>query len=75
VPWWGIAVPAGTPDTVVARLNSEFVRLFQEPKFNEVLDSNYCEAATGTPEQFAAFMKADRELAGKLVKKYNIPTQ
>lgn len=73
VPWWGIAVPAGTADAVVGRLNSEFVRLFREPKFNEVLDNNYCEPATGTPEEFAAFLKADREQAGGFVKRYNIP--
>lgn len=75
IPWWGLAVPAGTSDAVVGRLNTEFVRLFREPKFNEVLDNNYCEPAAGTPDEFAAFMKADREMAGKFVKKYNIPRQ
>jgi tripartite-type tricarboxylate transporter receptor subunit TctC len=73
IPFWGITVPARTPDAVVNRLNSEFVQLFREPKFNEVLDNNYCEAAVGTPEEFAAFLKADRELAGTLVRKYNLP--
>lgn len=73
--WWGVVVPAGTPDSVVTRLNTEFVRLWREPKFAEVLDHHYIESAAGTPEAFAAFLKTDREHIGRLVKQFNIPRQ
>jgi tripartite-type tricarboxylate transporter receptor subunit TctC len=66
--WWGLLVPAGTPAPVVRKLNAEFVRLFREPKFVEFLESRYVEPAAGTPEEFAAFLKADREAAGRLIR-------
>lgn len=67
-PWWGLAVPAGTPAPVVARIHEEFLRVFREPKFVEFLESRFVEPATGTPEAFAAFLKEDRETAGTLVR-------
>jgi tripartite-type tricarboxylate transporter receptor subunit TctC len=73
--WFGLAVPAGTPDAIVSRLNSEFVRLFREPKFVEYLEDQYLEPFVGTPEECAAFMKADRELTGVVVKHFNVPRQ
>jgi tripartite-type tricarboxylate transporter receptor subunit TctC len=66
--WWGLLVPAGTSAAIVQKLNTEFVQLFREPKFVDFLESRYVEPATGTPEEFAAFLKADRESAGKLVR-------
>lgn len=73
--WWGVLVPAGTPDAVVARVNQEFVRLFREPKFAEFLEQQYLEPAVGTPEAFGAFLKKDRQAIGQLIKQYNIPAQ
>ena len=31
--WWGLAAPKGTPPEIVAKLNSEFVKLFTDPQF------------------------------------------
>jgi tripartite-type tricarboxylate transporter receptor subunit TctC len=66
--WWGLLVPAGTSPAIVRRLNAEFVRLFREPAFVEFLESRYVEPAAGTPEEFAAFLKTDREAAGRLIR-------
>jgi tripartite-type tricarboxylate transporter receptor subunit TctC len=73
--WWGLFAPAATPEAIVRRINVEFVRLFREPKFGEYLDNQLLEPAVSTPEDFAAFVKEDRERAGLTVKKYNIPRQ
>jgi len=73
--WWGMFAPGGTPDALVRRLNSEFVQLFRDPKFVPFIDSLVVEIATGTPEEFAAFLRKDREAAGARVKKYNIPKE
>ena len=67
--WWGLAAPAGTPRHIVAKLNAEVEMLFREPKFIELLESQAVEPAVGTPEAFAAFMNADREWAGLLLRK------
>jgi tripartite-type tricarboxylate transporter receptor subunit TctC len=74
-PWWGVLVPARTPDAIVRRLNSEFVRLFHEPSFVEFLDGQFVEIAAGTPEEFAAYIKQSRAAAQEMVKKYNIPRE
>ena len=73
--WWGILGPGGLPDPIVRRLNNEFVQLFRDPKFSAFIDSLIVEVATGTPEEFAAFLRQDREDAGKRVRKYNIPKE
>src|SRR5215510_14563398 len=31
--WWGLAAPKGTPKPILEKLNAEFVKLFNEPKF------------------------------------------
>ena len=36
--WWGLAAPKGTPKAIVAKLSSEFQKLFSDPKFVEFLD-------------------------------------
>jgi tripartite-type tricarboxylate transporter receptor subunit TctC len=74
-PFWGVAVPAGTPAGIVSRLNAELVQLSREPKFMQVLEKQYLELAVGTPEEFAAFLKMDRERIGVLVRQFNIPRQ
>ena len=73
--WWGLVVPAGVPDAIVQRLNSEFFRLFREPKFIELIDAQFLDAVLGSPEQFAAFLKTDRERARNVVKTFNVPIQ
>jgi tripartite-type tricarboxylate transporter receptor subunit TctC len=73
--WWGLVVPSATPDTIVRRLNGEFVKLFREPKFNDLLETRFLEPALGSVESFAAFVKADREAIGHIVKEFNIPRQ
>ena len=73
--WWGLMAPAGTPDAMVRRINSEFVRLFREPKFADYLESQFLEPSFMSPEEFAVFLKEDRDRAGIMVKKYNLPRQ
>jgi tripartite-type tricarboxylate transporter receptor subunit TctC len=66
--WWGLAAPAGTPAPVVAKLNAAFVAVLRDPKFMETMESHFVESAAGTPQEFAAFLKSDREAARGLVK-------
>lgn len=70
--WYGVVGPATVPDPIVQRLNSELARAFQVPKIIELLDREYLAPAIGTPEQFAAFLKSDRERAAQAVKQFNL---
>jgi tripartite-type tricarboxylate transporter receptor subunit TctC len=66
--WWGLAAPKGTPPAVVARLSSEFQKLFTEPKFVEVLEKQAVVPAATDAAGFAAFLKQDRKDAETLIK-------
>jgi tripartite-type tricarboxylate transporter receptor subunit TctC len=73
--FWGIGAPAGTPEAIITRLNAEIRRLYTDPKFIELHEGRFLEPATTTPEEFDAFLKAQREFAGTLARKFNIPKQ
>jgi tripartite-type tricarboxylate transporter receptor subunit TctC len=66
--WWGLAAPKGTPPEIIARLSSEFQKLFNDPKFVAFLDKQAVVAAPTTPEGFAAFLRQDRKDAETLIK-------
>jgi tripartite-type tricarboxylate transporter receptor subunit TctC len=66
--WWGLAAPKGTPAPIVARLNSEFVKLFGEPKFVEFLENKGVVSAPTSAAEFAAFLKEDRKSAETLIR-------
>jgi tripartite-type tricarboxylate transporter receptor subunit TctC len=69
VSWIGVTVPVGTPKEIIQKLNIEMNKAIADPKFVEkVLTPVSVEAVGGTPEEFASFMKLDRELATKLAK-------
>lgn len=66
--WWGLAAPKGTPAAIVDKVNSWFVKLYNEPKFVDYLNHQAVVAAPDTPSEFAAFLKEDRKAAEALIK-------
>ncbi len=66
--WWGLAAPRGTPPAIVERLNGEFVKLFNEPKFKAFLDQQAVVSAPTTTAGFAVFLKEDRKAAETLIR-------
>ena len=73
--WWGLFMPAGSPEGALRRINAELAQLYREPKMAEYLESQFVEVAVGSPEQFAAFTRAERERAAQVVKAFHIPRQ
>ena len=73
--WWGLVAPAGTPRATIDKANTEFVKLFNEPKFSAFLEAQATVPATTTPEEFAGFIKQDREIAASLIKLANTPRE
>jgi len=67
--WFGLFMNAKTPRPMVDRVNSEVRRILADPVFQQkVLTPQFFEAAGSTPEEFAAFLKAERTLAAELVR-------
>lgn len=73
--WWGLFAPAGVAEAVVTKINSTVVQVFHKPQFAAYLESQFLEPAVTTPEEFAAFLKKDRETAGLMVRRFDIPRQ
>ena len=55
--WWGLAVPKGTPTSIVETLYTVFAKVFNDPKFLDFLDKQSVVTATTTPADFATFLK------------------
>lgn len=71
-PWFGLLAPTGTPNEIIQRVNSAVSRALAQPAFRDKFLTGggveYIPPAGGTPEQFAAFLKTERELCEALVK-------
>jgi tripartite-type tricarboxylate transporter receptor subunit TctC len=65
--WYGILAPAGTPPDVVRRLNAEINAVLQAPDVRSRLAALGAEPTGGTPEQFAATIRADTARWAKVV--------
>ena len=65
--WNGLVGPAGLPRALVDRLNREAVRVLANEAVRQRLLGLGAEPVGNTPAEFAAHMKAERELWGKLI--------
>jgi tripartite-type tricarboxylate transporter receptor subunit TctC len=65
--WNGIFVPAGTPPAVVQVLHREIVRAYNAPEVKEQVLSTGSFVAADTPEEFAAFVRAENAKWGKVI--------
>ncbi len=66
--WFGLFGPAGLPPEVLARLNAAFVAALALPETQARMALLMAEPSPSTPEQFAAFVKAELAKYGPVVK-------
>lgn len=59
VAWHGIFAPARTPQPILDRLNTEFVKALQIAEVKEMLSKQAMQPVGDTQQQFAAFLKKD----------------
>lgn len=70
--WYGVAVPAGVPRDIVARLNSDLVRILGMPDVREKFATDGSEPAPSTPEQFAAFLREEHQKWGRVAREAKV---
>ena len=70
--WYGILAPAGTPQSVVRRLNAELVKVMHAPEMKEKLTATGTEPLTSTPEEFAAYIKREIAKWGDVIRKAGV---
>src|ERR1700710_76169 len=67
-PWFGVVVPAGTPQPLVDRISEALEKALATPDVQQRLDTAGCEPKSAPPKQFADIIKADVALWAKVVK-------
>ncbi|MGD9951749.1 MAG: tripartite tricarboxylate transporter substrate-binding protein [Burkholderiales bacterium] len=66
--WLGIVVAAGTPAAIVQRLNAEVAATLKRPEVRDRIAGAGGEPAAGSPEEFAALIRAETEKWAEVVK-------
>ena len=66
--WQGIVAPAGTPRTIVSKLNQQIVANLRTPRLRDQLIAQGLDPVGNTPEQFGAYIRAEAEKWAQVVK-------
>ena len=70
--WWGLVVPARTPQPVIVKLNRELVKILSQPEVRERLVREGADPASTTPEAFAGYMRTEVAKWSKVIKDAHI---
>jgi len=66
--WFALVGPAGMPREIVAKIYAETAKILADPAFREqYITRQWFEAVGNTPEEFAAYLKAEYARWGRLV--------
>jgi tripartite-type tricarboxylate transporter receptor subunit TctC len=66
--WSGVMAPAGTSPGLVAKLNAAITKSLEDPDLRARIEATGAEVRSSSPEQYAAFIKAESERWGGAVK-------
>lgn len=66
--WFGLAMPAGTPKEIIARMNAEGQKATKAPEFVKRMSDLGYDIVGGTPEQMAAMIQDEIKRWGPIVK-------
>ena len=66
--WQGILAPPGTPRDIVAKLGAEVGKILQTPDMKEKLAAQGAEVRLMSPEEFAGFIRREKDRWAKVVK-------
>jgi tripartite-type tricarboxylate transporter receptor subunit TctC len=66
--WFGVLAPAGTPREMINKLGAEIVKVVQHPAVQERFASLGTVPVGSSPEEFAAFLRAEIEKWSRVVK-------
>lgn len=70
--WNGLLAPAGTPGPIIARLNAELNTIIATPDFRDRLDDLNMIVRPNTPAEFRAFLSAEMQRWGTVVREAGI---
>ena len=66
--WFGLFAPAGTPRTVVDKIQADVAKALAQPAVRERFVAQGADPGGNTPDQFAAFIRAETDKWTRVVK-------
>jgi len=66
--WYGFLAPPGLPRDIVNKIHADVAGIVKRPDFQERLINDALDPIGNTPEEFAAQIKADLAMWGKLIR-------
>jgi tripartite-type tricarboxylate transporter receptor subunit TctC len=72
VNWYGLIAPAGTPKAVIGKISAETIKAMQSPDMMKRLVAEGSEAVGGSPQEFAAHIRAEHALWTRVIKQAGI---
>jgi tripartite-type tricarboxylate transporter receptor subunit TctC len=68
VAWNGLTAPAKTPRDVIVKINADVIRIVNSPELKERLKAEGSDPVGSSPEQYAAFLRAEIAKWAKVIK-------
>jgi tripartite-type tricarboxylate transporter receptor subunit TctC len=73
--WHGMVAPAGTPASIVKRLNEEFIKASRSPDIQRIIEVQATDLFLSTPDEFAKTIASDTGRLGKVIRDTGIKLQ
>jgi tripartite-type tricarboxylate transporter receptor subunit TctC len=73
--WWGMVVPARTPQAVILKLNGELGKILAQKDVREKLIGQGADPEHTSPDAFAAYIGAETAKWGKVIRDANIQAE
>ena len=73
--WYGVVAPAGTPEPLVQKLNTEIHRAMQTPEIVQALARDGAQVWVGTPVEFRAYIGTEITRWSDLIRRANIKAE
>jgi tripartite-type tricarboxylate transporter receptor subunit TctC len=75
ITWYGLFAPASVKPDVIERVNGEVTRFMRAPDTRAQLAKVELDARTGSPAEFAKFVREETERWGRVIRQANIHTE
>lgn len=73
--WFGLLAPAGTPDSVVNRLNAALRKVMADPEMQKKFIATGAMARTSTPAEFGQVLRSDHKQLRETITQFNIQVE
>lgn len=73
--WYGVVAAGRTPPDIIARLNTELVKIVRAPEFVQSMSAEGADVVASTPEVFGDFLRAEIARWARVIREARIELQ